>query len=372
MRRAGALALLALPAAAAACGAASPAPTPHLVRTTGPTASCAAAARGEIVTVARRIYRQAVSGRNEVAAAGRLARSVALARAVDARNPRAIRAALAPVIHNRIVRIDIAAGGRTLVRVGTSRAYAPVRGRIGTGSYVMSVGDQKSYEAITRGLTGATVTFGGSGGISFPATTFPGHATRVHIALPAQPAVACGTTAADTRAGTIGLIGRNLVYAESKGATAVMTLHHAAKNRAFTRAIASGSPAAVRAAIIGFFKDSHFHIVRVRAWKGGHLITDVGGPYVISPATMSLPGGGRFMLSVQDDTGYIKLMHRFTGADVVLRLHGQTVPGSNLSPGPPYMAGLSAVTYRGRHYRMVGFEAPAFPSGTLQVSLLVP
>jgi hypothetical protein len=78
------------------------------------------------------------------------------------------------------------------------------------------------------------------------------------------------------------------------------------------------------------------------------------------------------MLSVQDDTGFIKLMHRFTGADVVLHTGAGTVPGSNLSPGPPFSAGLQTVTYRGHRYRADGFSAPAFPSGRLNVSLLVP
>jgi hypothetical protein len=374
MRRSVALALLVLPATATACGAAGPAPTAHPVRTTTANPSCARTARGELAAIAQRIYAQAVTGPNEVAAVARLHRSTALTRAVAARDPRAIRAALLPVIHNRIVRIDISAGGRTLVKMGTAPAFAPVRGVIGggVGRYVLSVGDQHSFEAITRGLTGASVRFGGSGGVSFPAQTFPRAATSVHLALPAQPPVVCGMTAADTRASTIGLVGRNLIYAETKGASAQMALRHAAKTPAFRRAIASASPAAVRAAIIGFFRDSRFHIVRVRAWKGSHLVTDVGGPFVISPATATIPGVGRFMLSVQDDTGYIKLIHRFTGADVVLHAGTQTVPGSNLFPGPPYARGLTTVTYRGHTYRAYGFSAPAFPSGSLHVSLLVP
>jgi len=122
MRRAGALALLVLPAAAAACGAASPAPTPkpHRIQTTAASTSCATAARAEIVAVAHRIYQQAVSGRNEVSAVARLRRSTALANAVSSGNAGAIRAALGPVMHHRIVRIDISKGGRTgyLVEMG--------------------------------------------------------------------------------------------------------------------------------------------------------------------------------------------------------------------------------------------------------------
>jgi hypothetical protein len=368
--------MLALPAGSAACGAASPAsaPHPHHIRTTAATPACATTARAEIISVARRIYNQAVSGRNEVAAVARIQRSAALARAVAARDPRAVRTALAPLIHHRITRIEIFAGGRTLARVGTVPAYAPVRGVIagGAGRYVLSVGDDHAFEAITRGLTGATVHFGGTGGASFPAMTFPSHRTTVQLGLPAQPPVTCGATAADTRAATIGLVGRNLIRAEAQGATAQLALKHAAKTPAFRRAIASGSPAAVRAAIIGFFRDSRFHIVRVRAWKGSHLITDVGGPYVLSPASATIPGAGRVMLSVQDDTGFIKLMHRFTGAEVVLHAGAKTVPGSNLSPGPPYASGLTSVTYHGRPYRAYGFTTPEFPTGALRVSLLVP
>ena len=140
---------------------------------------------------------------------------------------------------------------------------------------------------------------------------------------------------------------------------------------------AAGAPASGSPGTVTVSSTVRFHILRVRAWKGTRLITDVGGPYVLSPASAAIrgPGGqivGRFMLSVQDDTGFIKLMHRFTGADVVLHAGATTVPGSNLSPGPPFAPGLQSVTYRGRRLRAYGFSAPAFPSGRLRVSLLVP
>jgi hypothetical protein len=378
MRRAAAVTLLAIPVAAAGCGAAAATHTAATPAAQTATA-CAATSRAELVAVARHIYDQAVNGRNEVAAVVRIRRSTALTQAVMARNPRAVRAALAPLIQNRIVRIEVSAGGRTLARVGTVPAYAPVRGTIGAGAgrYVLSVGDDRSFEAITQGLTGASVRFGGSGSASFPATTFPGGRTTVSLGLPARPPTACGATASATRAAAIGLVGRNLIHAEAQGAPAQQALKHAAATPAFRRAIAAGDPAAVRAAIIGFFRDSRFHIVRVRASTATHLITDVGGPYVISPASAVIhgPGGrviGRFTLSVQDDTGYIKLMHRFTGAEVVLHSGGRTVPGSNLFPGPRFAPGLTDVTYRGHRYHAYGFSGPAFPSGHLQVSLLVP
>ncbi|MCW2985764.1 MAG: hypothetical protein JWR63_3334, partial [Conexibacter sp.] len=154
-------------------------------------------------------------------------------------------------------------------------------------------------------------------------------------------------------------------------------IRHAEKDPAFRAAVAAGDPAAVRAAIVGFFQDKLFHIVRVRAWNGARLINDVGGPHVLSPATGSIAGAGgkvagKFMLSIQDDTGYIKLLHRFTGADVTLSTAaGGVVPGSNVTHGPPFAPGLRAVRYGGRDWRAFGLTGTAFPSGPLQVSLLM-
>ena len=79
-----------------------------------------------------------------------------------------------------------------------------------------------------------------------------------------------------------------------------------------------------------------------------------------------------FALAVQDDTGYIKLMHRFTGADVQLVSPLGKVPGSTLSPGPDRIPAHGTLNYRGRRYLANSFDATAFPSGALRISLLVP
>jgi hypothetical protein len=127
-----------------------------------------------------------------------------------------------------------------------------------------------------------------------------------------------------------------------------------------------------------FFADHRYHIVRVRLTSGSRLVADVGGPYALAPATGTVRGpdgrvAGHVTISVQDDTGYIKLMHRFTGAAVQLRTAaGVLVPGSTLDPGPASIPGHGAVSYAGRTYRALTYDAPAFPSGPLHVSLLLP
>jgi hypothetical protein len=382
MRRAAALATVAFAGMPIACGAGTTAVTSS-PRASTAAAPCAHVVRAELVAVARRIYAQGAHGRNEVSAVRRLARSARLGRAVAARDPRAVRAALAGLLKHQITRIDVTAGARTLARVGSAPAYAPVGGTIRSGGrvvgrYVLAVSEDRAFAGLVHSLTAATVRFdrGAGSGAAFAATPFPsGHAT-ISLALPRLPPSLCGRTAADTRLNTIGYVARNVMAGEAHGAAVARTLHHAAIDPALRSAVAAGDPAALRAAIVGLFRDNRFHIVRVRAWRGTHLIGDVGGPYVLSPATGTIVGAGgavagRFMLAVQDDTGFIKLVHRFTGAGVVLHTSTGSVPGSTLSPGPAFVPGLSTVSYRGVAYRAYGFVGTAFPSGRLEVTLLV-
>jgi hypothetical protein len=389
MRRRVVAPLSACALALTACGAtqAIPSePTAHAATSAhAPTsAACTATVRAEMTDVAHRVYEQAVGGRNETASRARLARSRSLAAAVAARDPHAVRAALRPLLRHQITRIEITAAGRRLASIGHTAAFAPSRGVIVAhgrvvGRYVMAVSSVSSYRGLVRGLTGAHVRFGRSAGAdaSLPARRYPTGRTRIALTFPAVPSSLCGATAADTRLNTIGLVARNVMANEASSPATARTVHRVARDPAFRRAVATRDPVALRAAIVGFFRDDRYHIVRVRAWSGTRLIGDVGGPYVLSPAlgTVRGPGGaiaGRFMLAVQDDTGLIKLVHRFTGADVVLHMGSVTVPGSDLEPGPSFSPGLSTVRYGGRSYRADGITGTSFPTGRLDVSMLVP
>ena len=118
---------------------------------------------------------------------------------------------------------------------------------------------------------------------------------------------------------------------------------------------------------VRFFRTRWMHVVRIRATMAdGRLVNDVGGPYVLAPASQTLYAAGhrrigRVTLSVQDDTGFIKLMHRFTGAEVVLRTPRGIVPGSAPNPPPP-----------GPHWQRFTFTGRAFPTGPLTITLLAP
>ncbi|QEC48784.1 hypothetical protein FSW04_15185 [Baekduia soli] len=332
--------------------------------------------------MARRIYAQAAHGRNVASVTRRLDSSSALANAVARGDAAAARAALLPLMKNQVRQIVISRGGRTLVRIGTTPSLAPVTRTIrsasgaSVGTYRLSVASDVSIAGTMAAVTGDGVSVQQSGravvadaasgrptaSVDFAATAFSGAPLTFRLAMPAAPPSQCGASDAQTRALTIGAIGRRLFAAEQSGGATARVLRHVTSDPRVVQAVAHDDPGALRAEIVHLFGDRTLHVVRIRATTAsGALVNDVGGPYVLAPASAPVKLGarviGRVTLSIQDDTGYIKLMHRFTGAVVQLSTPAGPVPGSNV-PVP------------GVTYRRVTFTVQAFPSGPLQVSLL--
>jgi hypothetical protein len=306
-----------------------------------------------------------------VSATRRLARSPALARAVERGEADRTRAALRPLLRSQIHRIVVTRGRRVLASLGTSPALAPVRGVIRdargrpVGRYTLAIGDDPAIVGIIRALTGAEVRIlpaelpaPARATASFAATSFPSGAVRLWLLGGAAPA--CGATAAQTTAATVGAIATRLYRVEADGPSTRRVLRHVARDRRFVAAVARDDPVALRAAIVRFFRTPSLHVVRVRATTAdGRLVGDVGGPFVLAPASTTVRAAdgrivGRVTLSVQDDTGYMKLVRRFTGFGVVMRTATAEVPGSSPAGGPPAF----------------GFAATAFPGGALNVAVV--
>jgi hypothetical protein len=336
--------------------------------------SCAPTVDATLRGVAMRIYAQAADGPNVIGATGRLERSPALARAVERGDAAETRAALRPLLRSQIHRIVVTRGRHVLASIGTSPALAPVRGvirdasRRPVGRYVFAVGDDAAIGGLIHALTGAEVRILRAGRpapagatASVSASAFPSGAVRLWLVGGAAPA--CGSTAAQTTATTIGAIATRLYRVEAGGPSTRRVLRYVTHDRRFVAAVAGDDPVALRAAIVRFFRTPSLHVVRVRATTAaGTLVGDVGGPFVLAPASAVVRGPdgrivGRVTLSVQDDTGFIKLVRRFTGAGVVMRTAAGEVPGSSAAGGDP---------------PTFSFTAAAFPQGALTVALVSP
>jgi hypothetical protein len=214
---------------------------------------------------------------------------------------------------------------------------------------------------------------GKSSTTSRPSSPAPASAAAATAPAPVQ---LCGSAGAETLARTVGLVATRIYANELSSSEVFADKRQVEGFSPLLSAVASGNRAAVREAVTSLVF-SHTHVVRLRVTRGGEVLADVGGREILAPVSGSLRSGGRtvghYVLSVQDDLGYVKLVNRFIGAPLVLRAGSRTLPVAGaLSPGPASIPAHGPVTYRNVTYEAFSFNAQVFPSGPLRISLLVP
>ena len=95
---------------------------------------------------------------------------------------------------------------------------------------------------------------------------------------------------------------------------------------------------------------------------------------MIAPISGSLRSRGRtlgtYVMSVQDDLGYVKLVTRFIGVPVNLYRNGSFLMGT-LQPAPSAPGAGASVHVHGASYLVQLLNAQAFSSGPLRVALFV-
>jgi len=194
-------------------------------------------------------------------------------------------------------------------------------------------------------------------------------------AVVGAPTAACGSQAAAVAAHSAGLVARRIYELELNSAEVRADRTQVETNQRLLGAVASGEPAAINSAVTALVF-SGTHIVRLRVTSGSKVLADVGGPYIIAPVGGALRSGGRtvghYVLSVQDDLGYVKLEQRFIGAPLILRTAGQRIPVEGTLPAAA--ASLpedGPASYHGQTLQAVSFRALAFPSSSLTVTLLL-
>ncbi|HEY5286587.1 MAG TPA: hypothetical protein VIJ50_05740 [Solirubrobacteraceae bacterium] len=372
-------------------------------------ARCADAVARAFGTISEHVYHELSGGRIALPAAERVANSPALLAAIAAKDPRAARKALEPLLRGQLVRVRVSLAGHTFVEYGNANGIAPVstplrnlQGRT-IGTITAAEEGVFGYAGTLYAITEAQV-FARSGGrslggssnpgptsipdkgeitykarryavYSFPGAGFPQKKLRVYVLAPVPAASTCAATPAETAVDAIGETAKRIYREEQSGAATRAVVRDFETSRPFQEAVATGNQAATRAAIVKFFEGT-LHVVRVRATLGEKLVADVGGPHVLAPVRGDVRNAhgrvvGHFLLSVQDDLGYVILAQRFAGAQAFLYEDRQLVLGST-SPSPLSIPKHGEMLFDGTHYRTYSFTAEAFPKGQLEVSLLIP
>jgi hypothetical protein len=401
--------LLALIGTLAGCGSGLKGTAAHA---DGAAASCPATVMSTVRRVVERIYNQGLRGEKTGSARHMIENSSALRRAVESGDAAGARAAgQALIATGHLTNLLLTSHGRTLVSLG-GPALTPLKGAITAANgkplatYVTSVWSDEGFVAESSGvsegrvaLRQGAVSLGGSidlaeqppavhgtltsGGVGYEYTSFAGTAypagapLQVYLFRPLsaiQPL--CGASAQATVVNTLSRIA-HLIYDGETGRRTLAQVRRVQRNQPLLAAVARRDPAATRRAVAALL---HQHIVRLRVSAAGKLLSDLGGPFVLAPVRAPLKVSGRtigsFVLSIQDDEGYLRLTRRLVGLKVLMYMQG---PGgrprlvkNSLGPAPGTVPESGPYSYRGSSFEVLTVNATAFPSGPLTIRVLVP
>jgi hypothetical protein len=374
---------------------------------------CVNATLGALQGVAKRIYGEVAEGRILAQALDRVSASRALAQAVEKGEAKAAARLLRELQESQIVRASVSRDGRALATIGVDDAIAPAKVHLlGAGGEVVgeaeiAIDTADQYAKTVLGITGMQVAVHGAGGLlastlgpaalhmpregqftsstgqyhvsSFTGGTFAGRKAIFSLLVPdvqlAQCYAARLPAAAQIVANALGGVGMSVYRGELSAEKVRAVVREVERSLVFRTAVEQRNPTLAREEIIALFR-SRLHVVRVRVETPAGVLVDVGGPYVLAPVRGAIRGAhghviGHFLLSLQDDMGYMLLAHAFTGAQVLMRV-GTTQVMSTLQPGPVQIPNHGPVSYGGVTYQAFSFLARAFPEGQLRISLLFP
>ncbi len=186
--------------------------------------------------------------------------------------------------------------------------------------------------------------------------------------------VASPATLAQARADTLAGVAARLYYEETFGSPNSAAVRLVSRLPGLISGLETGD---IRRAVRALNSVVVDHIVRDRITRGRRTLIDDGLPFVISGQRHRLraPDGtylGRIEVSIQDVIGLIKLFHRFTGAEIVVRGtagHAKSsLPALALLPLPssgPFAAA-------GRNYYVSSISRVGFAGEPLRVWILDP
>jgi hypothetical protein len=186
----------------------------------------------------------------------------------------------------------------------------------------------------------------------------------------------CRQGGPETLAKAVGLVAMRIYAREVSGLGVRADRSQVEHNTPLLSALMHRNRSAVRRAVRRLVF-SHTHVVRLRVTQRNAVLADVGGPYILAPVGGTLRVHGRavghYLLSVQDDLGYVKLATRFIGVPLVVLKGSRPIrlPGT-LALAAARLPAHGPVRYRGTTYESFSFKAEAFPRGALRIALLVP
>jgi len=170
-------------------------------------------------------------------------------------------------------------------------------------------------------------------------------------------------------------------YKETKGGKLFQQLGRIARDGVLLDALSRGDLAGAQAEADAQLRSpgNHFaHVTRISVIRGSRVLVNAtvnsDGVYVVTPATRVLRSHGSalgtLLVSLQDVTGFVKLVHRLTGAEVLVRGASRHVRTSLGAAASVRLPSSGHVTIAGRGYFVRSFPEIGWGSEPLTVWIL--
>ncbi|UGS36123.1 hypothetical protein [Capillimicrobium parvum] len=163
---------------------------------------------------------------------------------------------------------------------------------------------------------------------------------------------------------------------ESHGASAQIHLRTVVHDPQLLHALRTGDVASLRAAVRRLQATPHAHISRLRVVRRSRVLADAGVPFVLAPLQKTIRDAhGRplatVQISMQDEIGFVRYMHRVYGANVILRGRGRShLRTSMYSAAFVRLPASGTATIAGHPYRVHSFHESALGGEPVTVWIL--
>ena len=184
--------------------------------------------------------------------------------------------------------------------------------------------------------------------------------------VPARPPLSASYASARSALAASVLAARRAYNRETNGSKLRQETARIAADATLLRALARGDVAGARAEAQAqlLSPSNHFdHVTRISVLRGPRVLLNAtlnsDGTYVVAPARRELTRRGRrvgtLLVSIQDVTGFVKLVHRRTGAEVVVRGGSGQVRASLSAAARAGLPRTGGVRVAGRNYLVRSF-----------------
>jgi hypothetical protein len=181
-----------------------------------------------------------------------------------------------------------------------------------------------------------------------------------------------------------GIVGvaKSSYHSETKGRALLRQLSRIARDRILLDALSRGDVVGAQAEADAQLRSpvNHFtHVTRISVVRGSRVLVNAtvnsDGVFVVAPGSRVLQLHGRLLgtllVSIQDVTGYVKVVHDLTGADVVARGASGHVRTSRGAPTGVHLPPSGHITIAGRRYSVRSFREIGWGNEPLTVWILL-